>query len=955
MRRRTKFILAVLVTAVILLTPLAMSWVVQSAYRPPDRPDDADGDGLTDARERQMGTDPGVRDTDGDGLDDGTERELWDRSGINWGADLDDDGKANILDVDSDGDGLIDGDEVDLGTDPGIADSDGDGVGDADDPDPLSDVDADDDGLPDDWETFYDAHDPLGDEDGDGLANLLEFMEGSSPVLAFGMDEGTYVDLAFLVDGFVVNSMGELYAPLRGEDFSLDLERPLFQVDPTTPARYWRLVDLPEWSVWGWKHTYPWTGEGMDVPDDPDDLDEWPAYVYGISTAGPWRGPVPAPLYSQVVTGVEHGVVTGLHGAFVASSWVEDYSVTSPQMELQAYLDGGMGTNSRELHPYDQLPPSEADLPAELEDAVGLPGLAAALEARAWLWQRADFSNAQDLWQLSSPEDLARDGRGTALDFASSLTVLCRSMGVPARVVVGFAPGIISGHHRLVRVGDLHVWTEVFDGNAWIPVEATPPSSTQGLGLGVAGGDSSVFLDWPDQGNASPWVPAAGGALTSGSGGVKLPPGEEDTDGDGVPDDQDPDDDGDGLPDTLEWDLGTNPIDPDTDHDMLTDAEELLNGTSPVNGDSDGDGIPDGIEVIVLGTDPLDRDTDGMGSCDIQELEYRTDPLDGEDDYLALDWDCDGLTDAQEAELGTNPRSWDSDLDGLADDVEVAIGTDPTVADTDGDLVLDGEELDRRTSPLLADTDDDGLTDGQELGYDPTYVVHPSDPTRPDSDGDGIDDGREAQLRTRPDNVDIDGDGLRDDEEQEFRTDPYQADTDDDGVDDWEEVNRLEMEEKVDDARDGALPIFIALFVLSAAFAFRYRPFDRRIVPDVIDSLSELERWLATLKEAPDDEVRQAIYKAYNGLTGILTEHRYLTKREAWTARQFEEAVFEALPWVPDDLLDQLTTLFEEARFSDHELPPGYVDRARECLTGIREALEEVVRKPPEATATAGV
>ena len=180
-------------------------------------------------------------------------------------------------------------------------------------------------------------------------------------------------------------------------------------------------------------------------------------------------------------------------------------------------------------------------------------------------------------------------------------------------------------------------------------------------------------------------------------------------------------------------------------------------------------------------------------------------------------------------------------------------------------------------------------------------------------------------------------------------------DTDGDGIDDWEEAQRQQFGEEVDNTRDGMLPIFIALFVLSAAFAFLYRPFDKRIVPDVIERLSKLEQWLATLKEAPDDEVRRAIYRAYEGLCSILADYGYLEKREGWTAREFQRAVAEALPWVPRELLRELTRLFEEARFSDHELPSDYVDRARTCLAGIREALEEVVGKPKRvAVAEAG-
>ena len=77
---------------------------------------DADGDGLTNGEEKDLGTDPKVADTDGDGLDDGEEVDL----GLDPAA------------ADSDGDGLDDSEELDLGTEPLEADTDGDGVSDGD-------------------------------------------------------------------------------------------------------------------------------------------------------------------------------------------------------------------------------------------------------------------------------------------------------------------------------------------------------------------------------------------------------------------------------------------------------------------------------------------------------------------------------------------------------------------------------------------------------------------------------------------------------------------------------------------------------------------------------------------------------------------------------------------------------------------------------------------------------
>ena len=67
-------------------------------------PTDTDGDGLPDAEEMELGSDPQDADTDDDGVLDGAE--------ANAAFDTDGDGLINVLDPDSDNDRLTDGTEV---------------------------------------------------------------------------------------------------------------------------------------------------------------------------------------------------------------------------------------------------------------------------------------------------------------------------------------------------------------------------------------------------------------------------------------------------------------------------------------------------------------------------------------------------------------------------------------------------------------------------------------------------------------------------------------------------------------------------------------------------------------------------------------------------------------------------------------------------------------------------
>ena len=140
------------------------------------------------------------------------------------------------------------------------------------------------------------------------------------------------------------------------------------------------------------------------------------------------------------------------------------------------------------------------------------------------------------------------------------------------------------------------------------------------------------------------------------------------------------------------------------------------------------------------------------------------------------DADGDGVSDADERERGTDPRSADTDRDGVNDGEEARRGSDPTNADPDGDGLPDGDEIAAGTDPRSADTDRDGLSDREE-----------------------------AELGTNAHSGDTDGDGVSDGRELGQDSDPFSRDTDGDGKDDGEDGDPLKYSGGVDDAVKGAV------------------------------------------------------------------------------------------------------------------------------------------------------
>ncbi|ALM48519.1 hypothetical protein AMR72_06155 [Flavobacterium psychrophilum] len=737
---------------------------------------DQDNDGLTNAQEAALGTNPTVADTDGDGINDGTEVT----NGSNPLNPCSPD--ANTPICDQDGDGLTNAQEIAAGTNPTVADTDDDGVNDgtelANGSDPLNPCSPN-------------AGAGPCDQDNDGLTNTQEAAAGTNPTIADTDGDG-------ILDGAEVTGGSNPLSPC-----SPNLNSPLCDQDGDG------LTNAQEATA----------GTNPTVADtDGDGINDGLEVTNGSDPLNACSPDVNSPVCDQDNDGLTN-----------------DEEATAGTNPTVADTDGdGVNDGTEVANGSDPLNACSPSATSPTCDQDG-DGLTNAQEAAAGtnptvadtdgdgILDGAEVTAGSDPINPCSPNPAA----GPCDQDADGLTNTQEAaIGTNPTVADTDGDGIADGAEVTAGSNPL---------NACSPNAASSACDQDGDGLTndqeITAGTNPLVADTDGDGILD------GAEVTAGS--DPLNPcspspaaGPCDQDGDGLTNTQEAsvgtnptvgDTDGDGVNDGAEVAGGSDPLNPcspninsascDQDGDGLNYNEEITAGTNPAIADTDGDGINDGDEVTA-GSDPLSAcspdvnsplcDQDGDGLTNVQEATIGTNPTVG-------DTDGDGVSDGAEVTAGSDPLNpcspsvgsslCDQDGDGLTNAQETAAGTNPTVADTDGDGILDGAEVTAGSDPLspcspnplspLCDQDADGLTNAQEATIGTNPIVA-------DTDGDGVNDGAEVVNGSDPLNpcspsaasplCDTDGDGLTNAQEITAGTNPLVADTDGDGILDGAEV-----------------------------------------------------------------------------------------------------------------------------------------------------------------------
>ena len=145
------------------------------------------------------------------------------------------------------------------------------------------------------------------------------------------------------------------------------------------------------------------------------------------------------------------------------------------------------GWSSAEVGPEDIADPTPlvgpalAGMAAEVTTGARTP-FDAALALQQWFTIGGGFSYSTDVPAGSDGSALdafLTDREGYCEQFAATMALMARTLGIPARVVVGFTQGREEGNTWVVRGTDAHAWPELWMGSAgWLRFEPTPGAPT---------------------------------------------------------------------------------------------------------------------------------------------------------------------------------------------------------------------------------------------------------------------------------------------------------------------------------------------------------------------------------------------------------------------------------------------------------------------------------------------
>jgi len=262
---------------------------------------------------------------------------------------------------------------------------------------------------------------------------------------------------------------------------SISLSPALRYTVESDDPRYWRVAAYDRYTGDGWVRT------GDARPYDETDIDEPLGRTRQLEQrfeAESAIGTVPAAWKPTAYDGdpdVEltgHGGLQPVDGVAEGDSYVVESAVPDVSAEQLRDADGGFPGSVTDLHL--QLPESTPD---RVEETTGTLTENAetpyehALVVEQWLESNKEYS-----LEVERPDRSVADrflhamNAGYCTYFATTMAVMLRTQGIPARLAVGYTPGEPVGpNRREVRGLHSHAWVEVYVPDyGWTQFDPTP-------------------------------------------------------------------------------------------------------------------------------------------------------------------------------------------------------------------------------------------------------------------------------------------------------------------------------------------------------------------------------------------------------------------------------------------------------------------------------------------------
>ncbi|MGZ5404310.1 MAG: transglutaminase family protein [Nocardioides sp.] len=300
---------------------------------------------------------------------------------------------------------------------------------------------------------------------------------------------------------------------LRRDLLRTEEDRPLLQIRTDNPdPSYLRIAALNRYSSEEWStgnREIPDAQRAQGVLPNPDIDASVPITRYEtevsamMSFDSPWL-PTAFPIESIFASGDWRYDVTTydfLHGDEDLSTAGLTYQMTELQLGLEAEaLADAPSWSGKVSRDFIELPddfPSfvsnlaqevTRDVPSRYEKAVAL---------QEWFRQEFEYSIDNDVEAGNGTDELVAfltegdGGRvGYCEQFAASMAVMARSLGIPARVAIGFlTPKKIAPETYEYSSYDFHAWPELyFSGAGWVKFEPTPSDRAETVPAYTRGG-----------------------------------------------------------------------------------------------------------------------------------------------------------------------------------------------------------------------------------------------------------------------------------------------------------------------------------------------------------------------------------------------------------------------------------------------------------------------------------